>query len=316
MTNQPYQVHEYHEQTARNYVSAGRFKGEVVSIRGGPGAVEVSGVQGTITTIAGDGEILQRKGDAGPRLRVFETPLHPESLTYGRVRHDFYGIPRWARNLRTIWIVVLVLAVLTLNGIVVGEIGANVPLPWAVAMVAAIAIGGLPLLLSIRATRRGLADADPVEQVIDVFETSGMPMEDEATASLYRGTTWTFSGPMRVYDYTLHRFTRAGLVGSQLIPGFAGYVLGFAPLAAIAFGISRIVPDESWRTVAAVVIGIGQPICAVLIWHLLLWWVARTRYHSPLKERAVAYYRRPQRSTAAWLGIYLLLTGALVLAAW
>ncbi|QOR71847.1 hypothetical protein IM660_06165 [Ruania alkalisoli] len=316
MTNQPYQVHEYREQTARAYVSAGRFKREVVTVRGGPGAVEVTGAHGTITTVAGEGEILQRGGDQRARLRVFEMPPTPKSLTYGPVRHDFHGIPRWARTLRTVWIVVLVLALLTLNGIYLGEIGANVPLPWAAAMVAAIAIGGLPLLLSIRATRRGLADADPVEHVIKVFEASGMPMEDEATASVRRGSTWSGAGPMPVFDYTLRRFTRAGFVGSQLLPGFLGFVLGFAPLAAIAFGISRIVPDESWRTVAAVVIGIGQPICAALIWHLLLWWVARTRYHSPLKERAVAYYRRPQPSTAVWLGIYLLLTGALVLAAW
>ncbi|SED73538.1 hypothetical protein [Ruania alba] len=313
MTNQPYQVHEYHQQTARAYASAGRFKGEVVTVRGGPGAVEVTGAHGTITTIAGEGEILQR---GGARLRVFEMPPTPESITYGPVRHDFHGIPRWARTLRTVWIVVLVLALLTLNGIYLGEIGENVPLPWAVAMVVAIAIAGIPLLLSIRATRRGLADADPVEQVTSVFEASGMPMEDEATASVRRGSTWTGAGRLPVVDYTLRRFTRAGLIGSQLIPGFVGYVVGFAPMGVIAFGISRVVPDESWRTVGALVILIGQPICAIVVWHLLLWWVAKTRYHSPLKEHAAAYYRRPQLASVVWFILYLVVTAALMLAVW
>ncbi|UFU05473.1 hypothetical protein [Ruania halotolerans] len=315
MMDRPHQVHDQ-QQTVRTYASAGHFKGEIVEVRGAPGAVDVIGQQGTMTTRASEVEVVHHSGPTGSRLRVFEMPDDPESPTYGPVRHDFSGIPRWARTLRTVWIVVLVLAILALNGIYLGEIGANVPLPWAVAMVAAIGIAGIPLLLSIRATRRGLVHAEPIERTIGVFEASGLPMEDEATAAVYRGGARTGAGRMPVVDYTLSRLTRAGFVGSHVLTGFIGYTLAFVPLGAITFGIAQFVPDESWRTVAAVVVVIGQPLCAVLAWHLLLLVVARTRYHSPLKERAAAYYRRPRRSTATWFCVYLLITVCIVWLVW
>ncbi|QOR71864.1 hypothetical protein IM660_06260 [Ruania alkalisoli] len=301
--------------SARVYVSAGRFDGQVVTVRSTAGAVEVTGENGALATITSGVEILKRPTPGSQRLRVFELPEVPESPFYGAVRYDFHGIPRWARTARTVWIVMLIIAVLTANGIFLGEIDLGVDAVWAAVAIAAIAALGVPLLLEIRATRKGMAQAEPVHAAIGVFERAGVPMENEASAGVHRGRLRSGQTLLPIVDYTLTRLTRSAAIAGAMLSGFVAYTLAFAPTAALAFGVSVLVDGPAARTARLISLLLAQPVAAALLWHVLQWGTAKTRFHPPLRERAAAYYRRPHLGTGLVFVLSLCATVPLALLA-